>query len=78
MSRDTTLLHVAPNEDSAQHAYPNRLISLRYQPEDTWNACLPIICPEKTIQTVRMRRLILVFAGRTSNPVGNAYPRLIC
>ena len=63
----------APNEDLDQPAHLRSLIRvlavLREYALDSW---LPSKRPAKTDQIAQMRRLMLIFAGRTCGFVGNA------
>ena len=61
----TYLLIRAPNVDSNQHAHPRNLISLCFSHDKTLHLCLSQICPGKILIRLRMRRLSLIFAGRT-------------
>ena len=60
-----------PSEDSDQSDQD------RCSSEDALDLFQPTDRPAKTDQTARMRRLISVFAVRTSNTVENAVSRLI-
>ena len=53
------------------------LISLHCLPEDPWYTWLPRVSCDGSDQTMRLCRLVLVFAERTCNLVGNVVARLI-
>ena len=63
-----------PSEDLDQHVLLHSLISLHCPPEDTLDTWLPTEHRAKTDQTVWMRWLICVFAGRTCSKTESINP----